>query len=314
MKRNIPIACAAVGIIAIAGCSMITGATGSSSSGTQAMSACAPEPQSGHYVGFSVGGFPPNPAQLSSLEQATGVTATAVSLYMSLGSKIDMSAVTAVCAQGALPVIEIDSDRLSLRDVADGSQDGALASYARELAAINYPVAIDFDHEFNGPWFDWGYKYQTATEFVAAWRHIVSVFRINGATQVKWVWNPNVNYNDTTALRPWYPGDAYVTLVGLDGYFTSPSSTFHSVFDPTLLQVRQFTSRPILIVETGANPSSKRPRAIASLFAGASNTPGIVGLIWFDYKKYAGHDWYIDNDPAALAAFREASRNYIKGP
>ena len=62
MKRNIPIACAAVGIIAIAGCSMITGATGSSSSGTQAMSACAPEPQSSHYVGFSVGGFPPNPA------------------------------------------------------------------------------------------------------------------------------------------------------------------------------------------------------------------------------------------------------------
>ena len=40
------------------------------------------------YVGFSVPGFPPDPDRLVTLEKATGVQATAVSLYMSLGQKL----------------------------------------------------------------------------------------------------------------------------------------------------------------------------------------------------------------------------------
>jgi len=102
---------------------------------------------------------------------------------------------------------------------------------------------------------------------------------------------------------------ALFTMVGLDGYFFTPQATFNTVFGPTLSQVRTFTSRPIFIVETGANPSADRPAQISGLFKGAREA-GIIGVIWFDYYKYPGHDWVIDNDPAALNAFRYAAEMY----
>jgi mannan endo-1,4-beta-mannosidase len=114
----------------------------------------------------------------------------------------------------------------------------------------------------------------------------------------------------TAQLAPWWPGAAYVNWVGVNAYYSSPGITFSGVFGRTLSDVAKVTSRPVLITETGANPASGRPRAIRDLFAGVESTPGLLGFTWFDYDKYAGHDWTIDGDPAALAAFRTAVREY----
>jgi mannan endo-1,4-beta-mannosidase len=261
------------------------------------------------YVGFSVPGFPPNTGHLITLERATGVLATAVSFYMSLGKALDLHAVSSLRASGVLPIVEIDSDKISLADIAAGTEDNVLKSYARQVASVHGTVAIDFDHEFNGPWFDWAYTHESAASFIAAWRHIVTIFRRNGATNVAWVWDPNVSARSTTAIRPWYPGNSWVTMIGLDGYFYSPKDTFSTVFGPTLKQVRSFTQKPIIIVETGVDPSANRSEQISDLFKGAREA-GIVGLIWFDYHKHTDHNWVINGDPAALAAFRTAAKNY----
>jgi hypothetical protein len=243
------------------------------------------------------------------LENAAGVQASAVSFYMSLGRKLNIAAVSSLRSSGILPVVEIDSDKIPFRDIAAGTEDGALTSYARQIASVPGTVAIDFDHEFNARWMEWGYTHESAASFIAAWRHVVTVFRRNGAANVAWVWNPYVSTSATTAIRPWYPGDAWVTMLGLDGYFFTPKATFSTVFGPTLRQIRTFTRRPVLIVETGANPSAHRPAQISDLFKGARKA-GIAGVIWFDYYKFAGHDWLIDNDPAALTAFRKAADTY----
>ena len=59
----------------------------------------------------------------------------------------------------------------------------------------------------------------TPAEFVAAWRHVVTLFRNNGATNVKWVFNPTTDtYAETTDVRTIFPGSNYVDLLGLDGY------------------------------------------------------------------------------------------------
>jgi len=39
-----------------------------------------------------------------------------------------------------------------------------------------------------------------------------------GATNVKWVWSPNVRYGAELPLANLYPGSAYVDWLGLDGY------------------------------------------------------------------------------------------------
>jgi mannan endo-1,4-beta-mannosidase len=261
------------------------------------------------YVGFSVPDFPPNPNRLLTLERATGTQATAVSVYMSLGKELDTTVISALRSSGILPIVEIDSDKIPLREVATGAEDRTLVAYARQLASIQGIVAVDFDHEFNASWSEWGFKHESPVTFVSAWRHIVAIFRRNGATNVAWIWNPNVSVSSTTAIRPWYPGNSWVTMIGLDGYFFTSKATFGTVFNPTLKQVRAFTRRPVFIVETGINPSSSRATQIENLFKNARQM-GIVGVIWFDYHKYKDHDWLLDNDPTALAAFHKAAATF----
>lgn len=309
IAKNLAAVLAALGLAVVpAGCS--TG--GQSDTVPVSSSSCPSHTTSDRYVGFSVPEFPPSPANLTALRQATGIDPTAVSMYISLGSKLDMAAVMSICAQGALPLVEIDSDQAPLSEIASGSADGVLAGYAKSLASLHSPVAVDFDHEFNGSWNAWGFKRQSPADFIAAWQHVVTVFRQNGAANVIWVWNPAVFLSGTSSdLRSWYPGDAYVTWVGLDGYFTGPESTFSTVFNPALHVVREFTHHQVFIVETGANPASGRVRAIRSLFAGLAETPSVLGFIWFDYDKYVGHDWTINDDAAALSAFRAGARQYM---
>jgi mannan endo-1,4-beta-mannosidase len=274
---------------------------------------CAPMSRHDHYVGLSVPGFPPDTSKLTALEQKFRMQPTAVSMYIPLGIKLNMSAVTAICAQGALPILEIDSSDISFRSITAGSYDGILDSYAQALKAMNYPVAVNFDHEFNSTSSPWGPTKHGSKDFINMWRHIVALFRTVGANDVFWIWNPATYTKGTVPVQPWYPGDAYVTWVGLDGYFTTPHSTFLTVFRPTLSDIKTFTSRPVFIDETGANPASQRVRAIDSLFSGVERTPSIKGLVWFDYNKVAGRDWQIEDDPAALAEFRAGARSYSKG-
>lgn len=269
--------------------------------------------QSSHYVGISVPGFPPNASKLATTEQAMGIKPNIISIYTGLSTEISKGTVESICSDGAVPLVDIDSGPMPLSQITDGKADPILRQDALELGTLQIPVAVDFDHEFNGPWWHWGYTHVSPSAFVAAWRHIVNIFRRNGATNVTWIWNPNVSGRLTAPkLQPWYPGNSYVNWIGLDGYFYNPPDTFKSVFLPTMDQIRSFSKKPFLIVETGANPKSGRVRAIKSLFQGAEATPDLLGIIWFDYDKYARHNWFINNDHAALSAFHDNATAYQK--
>ena len=264
------------------------------------------KPAGNKYLGISVA----STADIAPTDKLMGITANVVSLYYNVGQTINMQTIANLCAQHMLPIIELDDN--SLAQVTSGAEDKALASYALALGTMQTPVGIVFDHEFNGPWFPYGYSHVTPAQFVAAWRHIVTIFRDNGASNVIWIWNPNVTSLYTAPdLKPWYPGDAYVNWIGLDGYFYATTDTYASVFSPTINQIRAFTKRPQIIMETGASPDSGRPRAIANLFQGVEKTPGLLGLIYFDYDKTSVHDWYINNDPSALAAFQAGASSYL---
>ena len=56
--------------------------------------------------------------------------------------------------------------------------------------------------------------------------------------------------------------------VGIDGYYWSPSEGFSSIFGPTIAYVHRLTSDPILITETGAQPSAGQAAKINDLFNG----------------------------------------------
>jgi len=63
-----------------------------------------------------------------------------------------------------------------------------LRSYADAVIAFGHPVILSFGHEMNGTWYSWGYGHPPPATFVAAWRHIVRIFRAAGAANVTWLW------------------------------------------------------------------------------------------------------------------------------
>ncbi len=91
---------------------------------------------------------------------------------------------------------------------------------------------IRFAHEMNGTWYPWSGS-ATASTYVAAWRHIVSLFRADGVTNVQWVWSPNVQEGSKYPISPYFPGDEWIDYVGLDGYNwgTNNQGTWQSAQD-----------------------------------------------------------------------------------
>jgi hypothetical protein len=160
----------------------------------------------------------------------------------------------------------------------------------------------------NGDWYSWGYRHAAPAVFVAAWRHIVTLFRALGARNVTWLWTVNIIHRGGIIATPtrWWPGRSYVTWVGLDGYYYDRAWKFAPLFGPTIAAVRELTHDPILIAETAAAPGTGQASKIADLFAGI-RLYGLLGFVWFDSVHVK--DWRLDN-PAAIAVFRQNAKAY----
>jgi hypothetical protein len=211
-------------------------------------------------------------------------------------------------ANGAIPAIQIDPGRNSVAAIAAGRYDVYLRSYATAVRTYAHPVIIGFGHEMNGWWFSWGYRHTSPAQFVAAWRHIVNVFRQQGALNVTWLWTINI-IDPAHGIRSpaaWWPGSSYVTWVGIDGYYRKPSWTFPSLFGPTIKAVRALTLDPIFLSETGVALAAGQPAKIADLFAGV-RAYGLLGFTWFDAN--GSERWRLAS-PAAFAAFRRGANTF----
>ncbi len=175
----------------------------------------------------------------------------------------------------------MDPTDASIQAIAAGDYDGYLRSFADSVRDFGQPVVIGFGHEMNATWYSWGYGHVPPRVFVAAWRHIVTLFRSQGADNVTWLWTIQADEGGTGPIRSWWPGAAYVTWVGIDGYYYHPSDTFASVFGQTIAQVRAFTRKPVLLSETAVGPQAGQAAKIGNLFAGMRQYQ-TLGLVWFD--------------------------------
>ena len=84
--------------------------------------------------------------------------------------------------------------------IAVGKYDTYLNGYAKAVRAYNHPVILSFGHEMNGDWYSWGYRHASPANFVAAWRHIVTLFRKRRVGNVTWLWTVNVSTRNTSSV------------------------------------------------------------------------------------------------------------------
>jgi hypothetical protein len=213
-------------------------------------------------------------------------------------------------SRGAEPFVQMYPDRLTMAQVASGQHDAYLHSYAAQVRAYRYPVILSFAPEANGPWYGYGWTHTPPREWVAAWRHVVTVFRRAGARNVTWLWTINVDFPRSGPISSYWPGNAYVDWVGIDGYYVRRGATFATVFGRTLRELRAVTGKPVLLSETAAGPVSGQARSIRNLFT-AIRRHRLLGLVWFDQAQHAGiyhQDWRLEGQQAAVAEFRRSLR------
>jgi hypothetical protein len=217
-------------------------------------------------------------------------------------------------SHGATLMVDLDPTSVSVRAIATGRQDFYLRSYADAVRNFGAPVIISFGHEMNGNWYPWGWTHTPPQEFVRAWRHVVTVFRRAGADNVTWLWTVNGVVAGEGPISDYWPGAKYVTWVGIDGYYYQATATFYNTFVPTIEQIRQLTSKPIVIGETAIGQVAGQAAELPGLFAGARQY-GLLGLVWFDQEQSGNvykQDWRLEGDPVAEAAFRREVSQYIR--
>ena len=227
--------------------------------------------------------------------------------------------------RGAVPMVtwlpETSSGPISMRGLANGSHDAYLRQAAGDARRWGREFFVRFAHEMNGGWVPWatGVNGNTAQDYIDAWRHVVTIFRQEGATNVKWVWSPNTHGYGVPRFEAFYPGDSWVDWVALDGYNwgsmeASGWRSFADVFGSSYDALVALTDKPVMATET-ASPEQGGNKAewITSglLQQLPSRMPHMRAVIWFDRNKEA--DWRIDSSVASLTAFRAAATSPLMG-
>jgi beta-mannanase len=243
--------------------------------------------------------------------------------YKDFNQPVSIAELDSVSARGATSLITwepwawgagINQPAYTSHNITAGTYDTHLTQWGAALAAWGKPVMLRYAHEMNGNWYPWsdGVNGNTTGDYAAAWRHVHDVVTAAGATNVSWVWSPNIPYTGSTPLAQLNPGAAYVDVVALDGYNWGTSaawSTWQSpatLFDNGLAQLRTLApGKQILIAETATTETGgSKAEWNTALVAYLARQTDVTGVVWFHFLKES--DWRINSSTTSASALARA--------
>ncbi len=225
---------------------------------------------------------------------------------------------------GRLPFVnwfaeKTDGSVVPWSSIADGSQDPWIIQRADGFKTFGSPIYLAFHHE---PEDDLS-RFGSPSDYAAAFRHIVDVFRAEGVTNVAFVWNlMGWSFNDRSDVDVdgFYPGDDYVDLVGGDGYNWYPQRgswvSFQQIFQP----VYDFSvahGKPLMVAEYGVMEDPSNPGLKGQWFRDALATlqswPQLKAMVYFDVYK-EGHLWPTDSSSSSMDGYRDLVNGVVTSP
>lgn len=283
----------------------------------------------GLLLGVAPGGANPTPQTIEAFNaQITPRRADMVLLSSTIPSAPLFSNQIAFSqALGVIPQIMWDNPA-GLGALTDGSQDAALLSAVFRCQSVPGPIIIRLQHEFNIA------NVESAASFIAGWQYVVNFFNGanvhggnpsgNRAPNVLFFWCPNGwTPGDTGPAgidpSPYFPGDAYVDIVGADAYFyntMNKKQSFHDMWQPMYDIMMAMSSKPFMIGEVGVAGGISGWNK-ATYFTGMFGTisksmPRCIGLCYWNASLGSG-DYTVDTsgtDGAGLAAFQTGVNSY----
>lgn len=216
-----------------------------------------------------------------------------------------------------------DGRQLRWEDIASARPGSALdremRRQARQLKQLGKPVYFTFNHE---PENKNSQGMGTPEQYAQAWRRVVSVFRAEGASNVRYVWTlTDASFAEGVADR-YYPGDAWVDHIGVDAYNwfdcrgrREKWRSLADLIEPHRVFGRRHPDKGLMILEWGTVEDPDRPNRkarwldeAARLFTRPEYRQYRALLHWDDRytrgQAPARCNWDYTTSPAALAAWR----------
>ncbi|OGD56852.1 hypothetical protein A2V71_01100 [Candidatus Berkelbacteria bacterium RBG_13_40_8] len=262
-----------------------------------------------------------NPSALSNFGNQLGVKFSSAKWYLDWDDNFTPQIARGFQSQGAIPELtwqpQVNSNGIAYSEVISGKYDSYINQFAKSVAPYSSNIRINLAPEMNGIWEPWavGNNGNTASNFQDFFRYVVNKFRDNGATNVDWIFAPNIHHwGETASYGDLYPGDNFVDFVGLDGYnwgttqAWSSWQSFSNVFRNSYNDLTSVSSKNVLITETASTEvGGNKAQWITEMFRDVrSSFPRIQGITWFNINKET--DWRINSSAASMEAFKNAVR------
>jgi beta-mannanase len=205
-------------------------------------------------------------------------------------------------------VLSVSQPTYSYDAILSGRWDTYFTQFAADVRAYGKEVIIIPFSEANGNWFPWGgfVNGNTPAKHNEAFRYIREFFR--NAPNAKFGWAPNqasVPNIPQNAIEVYYPGDAYVDYVGIDGFnFGTPWLSFNSLFEDSLAVLKTY-NKPIFVFSFASAAGTQKASWITNaITTEIGKYPEVKAWIWFNENKE--RDWRVNSDSASLEAFKRA--------
>jgi hypothetical protein len=286
-----------------------------------------PDPDSrmllGAYVNLS--GQSSTTASIQARERAMGRPYDLLLTYYNWTDPFPDAGEASIVAGGSTPLMawylpdKYTGSTADLNAITAGADDAWITTQALAMKAFGHRVFLRLAPEMNGNWYHYS---GDPKAYVAAWRHIHNVFAQVGATNVKWVWCPNLTPSGN--WDAYYPGSAYVDVIGVDSFSNVKYTwqSFQQMFGGFFAHFAGFApGKPQLVVETATNSGAGAPVAgigsAASFISGMrsylKNVAGpkydVVGVCWFDSDTNDGINWRVDQTPQSWQAWLTLARD-----
>lgn len=227
--------------------------------------------------------------------------------------------------RSAIPMMDMDADGATLSTINSGVKDASIAAWAKEVAEYKKPFFLRWQWEMNLPTSPLGAEAKANPElFKSVWRRFHNIAVNAGATNITWVWCPNVSFPGSTPLRSLYPGNAYVDWTCMDGYnhgkktpdwdaWTSFASVFSGTYGELTSSTFEGREKPIMIGETGSTEvGGSKANWVADAFGTTLPRafPKIKAVLWFNWNIVDGDgvewDWPIESSLGTTRTFANA--------
>jgi hypothetical protein len=260
------------------------------------------------------------------------------------GIKFPAIAVRAIYRAGAIPFVRlmprsgfISPDTVySLQKIINGQFDVELSKWAVSARKTAIPLMVEFAGEPNGDWFSWsgfqngggittGYGDSAVADgperYRDAYRHIINIFRAQGADNITWVFHLNAGSNPIASwntMAAYYPGDDYIDWIGVSAYgaqtLTDSWELLTDVLDQSYTELSQVSaSKPLAILEYGVIDDGIPGHKAAWIKEGldslkAERYPRIKGISYWHSKFKNADETYsnmrLDSSPDVLQAYK----------